>query len=548
MNIIARFLSPVQNCEEIGSLICRSLKVSITDTTLNEQLQEHPDYPSLLSISDVLKQYGVDNISLKTGVENLTMIPKPFVAQIIGKEGDFSTSLFSVIYQIDGESVEWFNPQEHRQEVISQETFAEVYNGYIQLYEKGENAGEENFAEKRKKEQIFNSLRMSLLLSIPFFVLFISITAFFLFGFWITLFPFIYTVVTFAGCVVGAILLSYELDQFNPLLDKVCTGGAKTNCVAVLQSKGSKILGVDWSVVGFSYFGGVLFILLLNFLVNNSILWVVGWLSILALPYTVYSIYYQAKIVRQWCPMCLSVQLILVLQFVTALLGGFYSLASYSLLSVISVGVSLFVVFIFTFMLLSALKKAKEGRKNYLELQRLKHNPSVFDALLRKQKEITGLPEELGVVFGNPDAPIKLTKVCNPYCFACRKSHSAIDTLLENNINVRLQVILATTLYEEDPRLGVVRHLLALSKSDKYRSRMRTIFNDWYLSEHLDYKRFAEKYPLSDEELMAQDSDIKAMLDWCVKTEIRFTPTFFVNGFQLPESYDVRDLIYFFSV
>ncbi|MDE1192557.1 MAG: cysteine peptidase family C39 domain-containing protein [Arachidicoccus sp.] len=67
------------------------------------------------------------------------------------------------------------------------------------------------------------------------------------------------------------------------------------------------------------------------------------------------------------------------------------------------------------------------------------------------------------------------------------------------------------------------------------------------ISKKKDYAAFAAKYPINGE-LKQQGSKIKAMSDWCYKTEIAFTPTFFVNSYQLPEQYSVADLKYFFSV
>jgi protein-disulfide isomerase len=49
-------------------------------------------------------------------------------------------------------------------------------------------------------------------------------------------------------------------------------------------------------------------------------------------------------------------------------------------------------------------------------------------------------------------------------------------------------------------------------------------------------------------ELKKQDEKVEAMKDWCSKTEIQFTPTFFINGYQLPSNYSVNDLKYFLSV
>ncbi|HEY6976521.1 MAG TPA: hypothetical protein VH396_09525 [Chitinophagaceae bacterium] len=45
--------------------LLQQLKVNATNTTVNETLQNHPDYPSLLSISDALKQWHIENVAFK---------------------------------------------------------------------------------------------------------------------------------------------------------------------------------------------------------------------------------------------------------------------------------------------------------------------------------------------------------------------------------------------------------------------------------------------------------------------------------------------------
>lgn len=35
------------------------------------------------------------------------------------------------------------------------------------------------------------------------------------------------------------------------------------------------------------------------------------------------------------------------------------------------------------------------------------------------------------------------------------------------------------------------------------------------------------------------------MEKWCKETDIRFTPTIFINGYELPAAYDIEDLNYF---
>jgi thiol-disulfide isomerase/thioredoxin len=292
----------------------------------------------------------------------------------------------------------------------------------------------------------------------------------------------------------------------------------------------------------------------------------IAWLNVPALPYIIFSIYYQAKIARQWCVMCLAVQTILALQFITALLGGLHNIPfnTTTFSDILTIAICFSIPFLVINLLLPALRKAKESKDNKIALQRLKHNPQIFNALLAKQKVITESTVGLGISIGNPNAKHKLIKVCNPYCGPCSKAHPAIEELLHNNPEIQVQILFNANGDENDIKTPPVKHLLAIAaKGDEEKTRQA--LDDWYLVERKNYAVFANKYPLNDninfpsskggtiqgqddDELKMQFDKIKAMQKWCDKTEIAFTPTFFVNGYQLPEIYSVADLKYFLSV
>ncbi|RZS95835.1 hypothetical protein BC751_1383 [Cecembia calidifontis] len=67
--------------------------------------------------------------------------------------------------------------------------------------------------------------------------------------------------------------------------------------------------------------------------------------------------------------------------------------------------------------------------------------------------------------------------------------------------------------------------------------------DDWYLPERKEYETFAAKYPMNGE-LKAQESCIKDMLNWCELENISYTPTIFINGYELPKAYSIEDLKY----
>lgn len=552
MSLLKNLLSPVQNCEEIAILFCNQLQVKITDSSLTRDLQEHPDYPSLLSTSDVFKNYGINNISIKTTAENLSKLPAPFMAQVKGaKTGE---QLFAIVTEVSTDKLNWYNPENKKLETITHTAFTEIFTGYVQLAEVDEHAGEKDYEQKHKKEQTRHFITNSVALSFPLLTIVIAAISAWRVGFSVSIFPIVFTVLTLIGVIVGALLLLYEVDQYNPTLQKVCHAGKKTNCAAILNSNASKIFGISWAAIGFTYFAGVLFSLLGSGIVSPSFLSIASWLNAIVLPYIIYSIYYQWRIAKQWCPMCLAVQAVLFLQFMTALVGGFHTLlpiTELELTSVFSTTICFVIPFFAVLLLVPSLEKAKESKKSKIDLQRLKHNPQIFDALLTKQKQITASTDGLGITLGNPDAKYKLTKVCNPNCAPCASAHPIIEDLMYNNSDLQLQLIFTSTPSEEDKRNPPTRHLLAIAeKKDSHLTEQA--LNDWYLAENRDYskndyEKFAAKYPMNGE-LNQQTEKVKAMYEWCDKEDIQYTPTFFINGHQLPEMYSLADLQYFLSV
>ncbi len=122
-----------------------------------------------------------------------------------------------------------------------------------------------------------------------------------------------------AGVVITVLLLWYEIDKANPVLKQICGMGSQTNCAAVLGSKQAKLFGgVSWSEIGFFYFAGGFISLLVSGANAAYTLQLLAWLNVLALPYTIFSVYYQWRIAKQWCPLCLGVQAVLIAEFVTS--------------------------------------------------------------------------------------------------------------------------------------------------------------------------------------------------------------------------------------
>lgn len=337
VNSLKTLLFPYENIELVAQAFCQRLQVTVTKSSIQKQLQEHPDYPSLLAVSDILKNVGINNAAFETKLDDLDNFPKHFIAEI----KTATDTSYSIVTIIDANTIEYNNTPNNTATIVSLDDFNKVFTGKVILAEEPEVPLQEpNYKQllREEKRKTATSVLMSSI--IPLLVVVECIVVFSKYQLH-ALASIVYTLITLAGTIVGSLLLWYEIDKHNPVLQQICSGSKKTNCNAVLSSSASKIFGISWSVIGFTYFAGSLISLLVSGIYNSSMLFILSWLNILGLPYIIFSIYYQSRIAKQWCVLCLSVQLLLALQFVTSSVGKFYYFSSFS-----AIGFSTVLVFL----------------------------------------------------------------------------------------------------------------------------------------------------------------------------------------------------------
>lgn len=533
-------LFPRPNIIETTWLFVKSLNVKISYTTLKNEIEEHPFYPSLLSISEVLSNFGIQNITAKFEIHKIPDLPTPFLIQIKNKESD--NNFFSVVRKTNKEVIEYYDPQSRKWKIEDRNAFILRCTGIALIAEATQNAGEKKYKDEILKEkkslyfQYFAALILPLLVATQGIVGFVNNGN-------SALQPFAFAVLYLLGSVICLLLILNDIGHHSPAVQAICGSGKKVNCNAVLSSDGAKIFGVNWSIVGYTYFvGGLIYILILGFN-HKGHLFILWQSNLIGTLYIFYSIYYQWRIAKNWCLLCLSVQLNLLLITIFGFLAGWHHYTGFSLSDIIGLLTSFIITFITSILLYSILVKIKDYRNGKLEFQRLKRNPDFLRKNLSEQKAITGKMDDLGITLGNPMARNKIVKVCNPYCNPCSLVHDSVKELLNNSNDLSIQIIFTATNDSHDTRAYPVRHFLALYENNKV--DINDALNDWYHSSDKSYETFAAKYPVESSALSQQNEKIEAMRIWCDGMGISFTPTFFANGYQLPDTYNIMDLKYY---
>lgn len=532
---------PRPNGPMAAHLFLELADVKLSYTTLQQEVEEHPDYPSLLSISDVFSKYKVDNITANFAPGDIAKIPPPFITQIKGAESDME--YFTVVKQCNNDVILAFDPERLKWRKYRFHEFADLTSGVVLLAEPGDNAGEQDYKQKRREEW-YNRFSLYTLLSLLVVVFATAnIQAFMQIGL-AALPPVIFSLLSAMGVLTGILLMWYELDRYNPVIQQLCKGGKHINCNAILQSDAANIWGVSWSTIGLSYFSGQLISLLIHGVISQGMQAVTGIASLLALPYVLYSVYFQWRVAKQWCILCLAVQVVLMMQVSIALWQNNMLIANFSANTLLQYLIFSALSFLAALLLLPILKKAKRSRYFTNQLKRLKYDPGVFNVVLNKQRDVHEGAAGLGIILGNPNATNRILKVCNPYCDPCANAHKPITELLERNPDVQLQIIFTATNGDEDRRKWPVRHLLAIA-AENNEALIHQALDDWYLAPEKNYEHFASRYPIQD--MAKHEGKIEAMHDWCTKARVAHTPTIFINNHELPDIYNIHDLKNFLS-
>jgi len=88
--MVRYFFSPtIDNTTQSVIFFLKLLNMKIAVSTIRDTLWSNPNFPSLISISESLEKWGIENISLRVDTSKLDDIPIPFLAHIKNDGGFF---------------------------------------------------------------------------------------------------------------------------------------------------------------------------------------------------------------------------------------------------------------------------------------------------------------------------------------------------------------------------------------------------------------------------------------------------------------------------
>jgi len=288
--------------------------------------------------------------------------------------------------------------------------------------------------------------------------------------------------------------------------------------------------------VGLGYFAtNVLFLLFAPSLVAY-----IALINIATLPYAFWSVWYQYAKARQWCPLCLIVQVLLWSIFAVNCIFGYIlipGLGIQELLTLTMLGCGYVVAILGLNVVIPKISTGRMVQALRQSINSLKADEDVFAALLKKQPHYEIDCRSI-IRFGNPDSPLQLTILSNPYCNPCSKMHKRIEQLLQKtNNNIGIEYFLSS--FKEEWN-STNKYLIAACLADDSDSAMQLI-TDWFENGKALRDEYYKDWGL---DIGAPEVEVEFQKHeaWRKKTQIRATPTVLVNGYKLPENYKIEDL------
>lgn len=487
------------------------------------QVESHPDYPSLLSYSDALVFFNIENTAFQVNEFKKEEFPENFM--VILKNVDSQKNELSYVQLLDdgvlvnGER----KPLEELKERWGEIVLIAEQNSII-------------IETKRKSDFIKWGGRL----------FFISFVLFAIFGKTFSLELYAFLFISICGLFFSAETFKQSMGMKSSLSEGFCKSIQNADCFSVINSeKWFFFKRIPLSEIALVFFAGqALSLYFLSFLDLQKTFFLLHFYCLwLIIPISLISIYFQWKVEKQWCPLCLSIIVILYLELLFINLFPMEMNFSFNGL-ILFIALNLFILSVWL-LIRNLIIKNKELNQKNIESLRFKKNYKLFKKVLNQEPVLENTSENYAFILGNQDAILKINLVTNPLCGYCKDAHKIIDEILKKYSN-EVKIILRFTF---DPyTIGVNKDNLYLHRAlaQQYINFGEEFFlkalNNWF--ENKDIKTWRNLFELNIDEPFI-DNMLTMQYVWCENNNMFFTPSFAINNIRYPDLYKREDLLFF---
>ena len=133
---------------------------------------------------------------------------------------------------------------------------------------------------------------------------------------------------------------------------------------------------------------------------------------------------------------------------------------------------------------------------------------------------------------------MRITILSNPHCNPCAKMHKRVESLLKDHGDKLCVQYIFTSFNEE---LEESNRFLIASYLQQDTQTAQTVFQQWFDGEKDNAKDYISTITL-DLFIKETEMEMKRHRQWRNRAGITATPTILVNGYLLPDGYEIEDL------
>ena len=432
------------------------IKIPFHKRWLNKRFELAEFHTIPKALNQILDQLNIDNLVVKLPKEQLYNIPLPAL-------GLMKNRRMLTITKVEDEQITIIAPDQQR-ETLPINTFISRWSGLTLITEAKSSSGQPKL--KEYKTRLFYYLFYRIVSTIIFLS---SLLLVLTYSNLIHSPSFMALLSTkLIGVVICIVLIRRGLDNSNQTVNKLCHINQAFDCKNVIHSKASKVMGISMSEFGLFYFGGTAISILLFSLTGfpEQLISVFGLFVFINLSYSVFSFFYQWRVIGKWCPLCLAVLSIFLVEALLILPIDEFSLFDSTYQAVLFI-ISMIILPTVWFWIKPSILISLKAKEDNKRLNLLEFNSNVQRLFLTQQQEhkINNIPT--GIVIGAPDAPNTLSLLLNPECEACRLTFQQARLIQKTHpeqLKLNINFLIKPSREKLDKPVSVVSSLI-----DKYR-------------------------------------------------------------------------------
>ena len=506
--------------------IVKYYNISVSHHSIELTILTHPDYPSMRCISDAFDSWKVKHVVARLSLEKLRALDVPVIAHL--KTGEFVW-----VTLITDTKVHYRNGSGKGNAELHN-NFERQWSGATLAIGNIDEAGEPDYRKKRSREVKENIVGYAF--AGGCIALLTVLTCFT----WtndgsLPLLPkALLLLVNAAGCYIGYTLIGQEKRQANRLAQKFCKAGVFIDCNKVTKSHYSKLFGLfSWAELGMAYFVAVtLWVAIAP--ASNDWLYPLWWFLLAPLPFTLWSLFTQAFLIRKWCLFCCF---IVILLWINACLLYFF-IPFVCVVPVIESALAVLLLLVCTAAVLYAGKtKLSDPYSEQRETARIKYDFKTLQAHLSEFRQETG---NAGFVWGDPQARHEITLYVSIACSHCGKAVKALKGLTDTYPDLCFRLIFAVNTDDFEHKSTVItRHFISLHKT-MHKDAFFDMLDAWYTTLNKNLEALQKAYPA----VSAQEGkeEIDALYRFSQQAKTGYTPAILLNGRVLSQLYSHSDL------